>query len=286
MRRVSAARVVHWSSLALVFPLVLAMLVSIASAHDRMPSPRAVVQVEVIAANGTVLRQFPAQDMDRATRSYLEATRGERYRIRIRNTSGERVAVVVAVDGRNIISGARSELAAGEPKYVLGPWESADYSGWRTDLDSVNQFYFTAWQDSYAEAFGDRSARGVIAVAAFREQHHVRQPHHRRAPLAAHESAAAATHERTARASAPAAGQAADQAAEAEPGTGYGERREEGAVQVQFRAQSREQARVLIKYEWRETLCRRGLLTCAPANRLWGDEKLSFAPPPPRVRPR
>ena len=41
--------------------------------------------------------------------------------------------------------------------------------GWRASLEAVNEFYFTDWKDSYAEAFGDRSARGVIAVAVYRE---------------------------------------------------------------------------------------------------------------------
>ena len=60
-------------------------------------------------------------------------------------------------------------LRADERMYVLPPHESATYEGWRTERDTVNRFYFTEPGDSYAAAFGDRSAMGVIAVAAFRE---------------------------------------------------------------------------------------------------------------------
>ena len=70
-----------------------------------------------------------------------------------------------------------------------------------------------------------------------------------------------------------------------EPGTGYGEVRNEPAVRVAFDAESRASSRVFLKYEWRETLCRKRILDCSePANRFWPDDALSFAPPPPRHR--
>ncbi len=75
--------------------------------------------------------------------------------IRITNSTGRRVGVVVAVDGRNIISGARSELEKGEPMYILDAWDTQEYSGWRANLSEVNEFYFTEWKD-----FLRRSVRG------------------------------------------------------------------------------------------------------------------------------
>ena len=102
-------------------------------------------------------------------RSYLQAEKGARYQVRVRNTTGERLGLVIAVDGRNIINGAKSELARAEPMYVLDAWDTQNYAGWRANLDAINEFYFTDWSDSYAEAFGDRSARGVIAVAVYGE---------------------------------------------------------------------------------------------------------------------
>jgi hypothetical protein len=243
-----------------------------ASAH----AEPAAVSVEVLDARGSPLEQVPL-DSARAgvIRAYLAAERGATYRIQVRNESGQRVGVVIAVDGRNIISGARSELAHGEPMYVLEPYGSQSYSGWRTSLASVQQFYFTDFEHSYANAFGDSSARGVIAVAVYREVPHVSEASDElaRAPAAAARADAAGTTAGSAKATAP------------QPGTGYGEHRAEAAVRVAFDAEPREQARVLIKYEWRETLCHRRLLECAQplANRLWDEDgRDSFAPPPPR----
>ena len=127
------------------------------------------MSIEIVDANGQVFREFPVNARDGALRSYLQAEKGARYQVRVRNTTGERLGLVIAVDGRNIINGAKSDLARSEPMYVLDAWGTQDYAGWRANLDAINEFYFTDWSDSYAEAFGDRSARGVIAVAVYGE---------------------------------------------------------------------------------------------------------------------
>jgi hypothetical protein len=226
----------------------------------------AAIDVDVLDASGELLPQFAVSRSGvRTQRAYLAAERGQRYRIRVRNRSGARVGLVVTVDGRNIISGEKSNLLASEPMYVLDPWGSSSYSGWRADLDGVNEFYFTDWSDSYAEAFGDRSAKGVIAVAVYGERERVREYDKRfsqRAPSAA------------------AAESAAPQSADA--GTGYGERVSEAARAVEFDADPRERSRVLIKYEWADVLCRKKSLGCVDENRLWGNDRWGFAPPPPR----
>jgi hypothetical protein len=228
------------------------------------------VTVEIVGPQGESFQQFPVS----RDRAYLRAEKGARYRIRVRNHTGERVGLVIAVDGRNIVSGKRSELKHREPMYILGPWDSEDYSGWRTSLSDVHEFYFTEWEDSYAEAFGDRSARGVIAVAVYREN---LPP-----PQAFRDSESKA-----ARAPAPASA-AADaglgkERAESEPGTGFGERRDEAAVRVAFEAQRQPSTRLFLKYEWPKSLCRRGLLQCGDDdNRFWDEDGLAFAPPPPR----
>jgi hypothetical protein len=242
-----------------------AVLLAALLASPAFPSHRHQdVTVEVIDRNGNAFQQFPVS----ASRAYLRAENGERYRIRVRNHSGERIGLVIAVDGRNIISGQRSELARREPMYILSPWETDDYSGWRTSLDEVHEFYFTQWEDSYAAAFGDRSARGVIAVAVYHED----AP---RQPLAEAESK---SERAQARAASPATADAA-----AEPGTGYGDAREEAAVRVAFTAASRASSKLFLKYEWPKSLCRRGLMRCDDDhNRFWNEDGLAFAPPPPR----
>ena len=232
------------------------------------------VSIEIVDANGQVFREFPVNTRDGALRSYLQAEKGARYQVRVRNATGERLGLVIAVDGRNIINGAKSELSGSEPMYVLAPYGTQEYAGWRANLDAINEFYFTDWSDSYAEAFGDRSARGVIAVAVYRE---VPPP-----PPVAQEYDANEG-QRSAGAAAPAASAADKAARRAESaGTGYGERRVDHATQVEFTAQSNVESRHFTKYEWRETLCRKQVLDCGEQNRFWDESKLGFAPPPPR----
>ena len=205
-----------------------------------------------------------------------------RYEVRVRNTSGERLGLVIAVDGRNIISGKRSELSRTEPMYVLDAWDLQTYSGWRASLEAVNEFATSpTGRDSYAEAFGDSSARGVIAVAVYREVPAARpawQPY-------GENEVSKAGQARGADSAPPAASSA--EAGDAprrdeSAGTGYGDRRIDHAMRVEFTALANPESRHFIKYEWRETLCRKQLLACGEQNRFWDESVLGFAPPPPR----
>jgi hypothetical protein len=255
--------------------LVAGALFYAAGAYAHPDSP---VSIEIVGLDGAVFREIQVDSRDDALRSYVQAEKGARYQVRVRNSSGQRLGLVIAVDGRNIINGERSELTAHEPMYVLDAWDVQSYSGWRASLEAINEFYFSDWKDSYAEAFGDRSARGVIAVAVFREvppPAPVYQPYEERSRSA--DSAAGA----------PAAERSAGKAASAprrdeSPGTGYGERRIDRAVRVEFVAQSNPDSRHFIKYEWRETLCSKHLLDCSEQNRFWDESVVGFAPPPPR----
>ena len=236
------------------------------------------VNIEIVDASGQVFREFPVNARDGALRSYLQAEKGARYQVRVRNTTGERLGLVIAVDGRNIINGARSELSRSEPMYVLAPYGTQDYAGWRASLEAINEFYFTDWSDSYAEAFGDRSARGVIAVAVYGE---VAPPPPVHRPYDDRERSADSARSPAASASPSAR---SDSAAEKSAGTGYGDRRVDRAVQVEFVARDEAATRHFIKYEWRETLCRKQLIECGEKNRFWDASALGFAPPPPRRR--
>ena len=102
---------------------------------------------------------------------YTEAVKGEKYSIEVTNRSDRNVGVVIAVDGRNIISGSKSDLKNNERMYIIGPHATNIFEGWRTGMDRTNRFYFTEQSDSYAEkVFSDASAMGTIAVAAYREK--------------------------------------------------------------------------------------------------------------------
>jgi hypothetical protein len=231
------------------------------------------VSVEIVGSDGRAFREIPATTRDGSLRSWLEAERGARYQVRVRNTGGERLGLVIAVDGRNIISGKKSDLARGEPMYVLDAGQTQDYAGWRASLDAINEFYFTDWSDSYAEAFGDGSAKGVIAVAVYREI----PPTPVYSPRGVRPEEELADADGSTRGAAKAESRRADSA-----GTGYGDRRTDHVIQVEFVARGAADSRHYIKYEWRETLCRKKLVDCGEPNRFWDESVLGFAPPPPR----
>ncbi len=103
-------------------------------------------------------------------RHYFQAFRGRNYSLEVRNTTGQRVGVLIAVDGLNVVNGERSRLANGEAMYVLGPYESAVIRGWRTSLDDIRRFVFVDEERSYAERTGQANGdMGWIRVLSFRE---------------------------------------------------------------------------------------------------------------------
>ena len=168
---------------------------------------------------------------------------------------------MVAVDGRNIISGKQSWLRNDERMYILEPYGQGEFKGWRTSLDSINRFYFTDVPDSYAAAFGDESAMGVIAVAVYPEVPRREEP--------ADLSKAPSRSEQRAAPSAKAEGESA--------GTGFGRQENSPARVVAFEPEKRAPETIYLKYEWRSTLCKLGVVECAkpprlPPNRFWDNE--------------
>jgi len=75
---------------------------------------RGTVDVDIISDRGDEFSVIPFKDFETGSthiiKKYLEAKRGENYGIVIRNNTQERIGVVVAVDGRNIITGKKSFL--------------------------------------------------------------------------------------------------------------------------------------------------------------------------------
>src|SRR5512136_1858472 len=134
------------------------------------------VEVRIITDDGRTLPTYPVRMKHALKKVYAEAVKGDHYRIEVRNRLDRRVGLVIAVDGRNIISGEKSYLKNSERMYILEPYASGEFSGWRTAQNHVNRFYFTDAPSSYAAAFGDGSAMGVIAVAVYPEVRHYRTP--------------------------------------------------------------------------------------------------------------
>jgi hypothetical protein len=239
---------------------------------------RGEVSVEVVSDSGATLLTIPHKDFwksgTRIIKRWLEAKKGERYTVVIRNSTPGRIGVVVAVDGRNIISGKKSDLKNNEDMYIVGAYDQGSYEGWRTDQDTVHRFYFTEPGDSYsATTFQDTSAMGLIAVAVYREKE---QPPMIEEKLRRESAPAAPSMESADRSKS----MAKDQAA----GTGFGEGQYSPTVRVAFDPERKPIQKTLVKYEWRETLCRKGIINCGQEgrNRLWDEGE--YAPFPPGYR--
>lgn len=217
-------------------------------------SNSAEVELEVISDQRGSLRKFAVPtERTKIERSYVIARNDERYRIRVSNRSNRSVGVVIAVDGRNIISGSKSHLKSHERMYILGPYQAEEFEGWRTGRNRTNRFYFTNMNDSYAADWGDQTAMGVIALAVFNE---------RQQQFNKHNSGKIGKHQKFDK----------SQGKKRGPGTGFGEQQWSPSREVHFVAEKRAIAKKFIKYEYRSTLCREGIVQCRPGrrqNRFW-----------------
>lgn len=203
---------------------------------------------------------------------WIAGTPGHRYRVRLSNRSGQRVLVVLSVDGVNAVSGETADPA--QAGYVLGPWQNADIDGWRKSHEHVAGFVFTGRDDSYAARTARPDHVGVIGIAVFDEQvpdrlalEHAR-PRHRPTPPPAVASgnrvAAAEAHGRDGARKATAAGDMATAEASAAPqriGTGHGQREWAPVSSTHFVRASRRPVQVT---QWRyddvASLVARGVL--------------------------
>lgn len=239
------------------------------------------VEVRIVSDAGRELPFFPVSARYPAKKVYAEAVKGEHYKILVRNKLNRRVGVVIAVDGRNIVSGQKSWLKNSERMYILDPYASYEYAGWRTGQDRINRFYFTEVPDSYAAAFNDQSAMGVIAIAVYPEVQRFEPPAQLRSQASEAAPAAPLAGLERKKSAAPAAkAEMSDRAA----GTGYGRSEYSPSHTVEFDPEPRSVENIYIKYEWRSTLCRLGIVSCSrpqpyPHNRLWDNG--GYAPPPP-----
>jgi len=122
--------------------------------------------IEVLV-NGRPLEQYAARG-----RRYIEAINGAEYELRIHNPLGMRVAVALSVDGLNTIN-ARHTSAWQASKWVIGPYQTINISGWQVSTERARHFYFTTERDSYGAKLGQTANLGVISAVFFREQYPV-----------------------------------------------------------------------------------------------------------------
>ncbi len=236
------------------------------------------VDVRIISDSGVEFPKYRAYPRIRETGAYyyMEAVKGERYSIEVANRTDRRVGVVIAVDGRNIISGQKSDLKNNERMYIISPYTTNTFEGWRTGTDRTNRFYFSEQSDSYAEkVFSDASAMGTIAVAVYREK---------RPPIALKSEMPYQTQEAPAGSARQATPEKrsydrAEKEKSEQAGTGFGETTHSPARQVHFEPENVIADKIVFKYEWRQELCKKGIVSCGPGNRFWPDSG-GFAPIP------
>ncbi len=245
--------------------LMFALALSTAAACMPLDA-RDLVELDVIDRdNGQWLPEYGHRGQ-----TWIAGVPGHRYSVRLTNTTGQRVLVVLSVDGHNAVTGQTA--AASQGGYVLEPWESAEIAGWRKSLDDVAQFLFTDLSDSYAARTGRPDNVGVIGIAVFRERQvrtvYAPPPAPPSPPIASQAGARERATGNAAKAAAPAA--SADRAVvEAAPqrlGTGHGQREWAPVGQTGFIRATRSPQQVSqIRYDDVETLVSLGVLPRAYA---------------------
>lgn len=295
-----------------------AVLAPLAAAHwdDDTWAEGSLVDTQ-ICVGGRPAPLYPSSEDDE--RRYFQAVEGGNYTVTLRNKTRERVGVLIAVDGLNVVSGERSSLSAGETMYVLGPWETTTVQGWRTSLDKVQRFVFVDEQRSYAERTGQANGdMGWIRVLAFREQRpwwrtrddddRNRRPDgdERRGPEAAPSGRPRAQLDQEAAPSAPSPGHhdapppsarseskgtnkdarqlnesLADRAGgDSYPGTGWGEERHDSVREVAFTAERIATDHHVLRYEYASGLRALGIFPDRDRLRDRDQGTLGFALPP------
>lgn len=258
-----------------MFTAGLVALFALAAALPAAASGR-IVDLSLVDRNrGEVLPEYPHRG-----RTYVPGEPGSRYAVRLSNRSGERVLVVLSVDGVNAISGENARPS--QAGYVLGPWESAEITGWRKSMHDVAQFYFTDLPDSYAARTGRPGNVGVVGIAVFRERIAYRRPYPMPPPIAPYPEASADRAEAAREAGTGANATRAPQSL----GTGHGEREASYSSRTTFeRASSQPVEVVELRYEDWPTLAAMGVVpghcrgwNCDLEPRAFG----GFVPDPPR----
>ena len=245
----------------------LMLALALTSAAACMPlSARELVELDVIDRDsGQWLPEYGHRGQ-----TWIAGMPGHRYSVRLTNTTGQRVLVVLSVDGVNAVTGQTAAPSQGG--YVLEPWKSAEIAGWRKSLDDVAQLVFTDLPDSYAARTGRPDNVGVIGVAVFRERQlrpvYVPPLAPPSPPIASQAGARERAAGDTAKAAVPSA--SADSAmAEAAPqqlGTGHGEREWAPVGQTEFVRASRSPQQVSqIRYDDADALVSLGILPRAYA---------------------
>lgn len=261
--------------------LLFAALLASASAVASPAASAQLVRLEVVDRDtGQWLPEYRHR-----REGWIAGTPGHRYSVRLTNTTGERVLVVLSVDGVNAVTGQTAHPS--QAGYVLEPWQSTEVAGWRKSHHDIAQFVFTSLPDSYAARTGRPDNVGTIGVAAFRERRLVRPTPMPSPPIAREESMAKSRTVAPAAESSVADARHGGAARQQGIGTGHGQREWSPAAQTSFARASAQPVQVTqLRYESPHALAAMGVLPRIPAHGGYGRPPQAFpggfVPDPPR----
>lgn len=268
------------------FSIVLAaLLIPVVAQAGARPSARGGYSLELVDEWGTALPTFHHRGA-----TYVLGHYGNRYDVRVRNHTGQRIEAVVTVDGRDVISGVVGDYS--RRGYIIQPYGTVTIDGFRQSHSAVAAFRFTSPGDSYSARMGTPQHVGVVGVAIFAERARpVARPYrHRHDDLLGDAAGAAPPAPRRGGAGAAAEASPRAKASQAPSrnniGTQYGETRHSPVVEVAFeRARPNHPDQVLaMYYDDAAGLRARGISVDPPA---WYSgpspfpREQRFAPPPP-----
>ena len=195
------------------------------------------------------LEEHPARGL-----AYIEALRDREYSVRLRNNTGRRIAIALAVDGLNSID-AKTTSAKMASKWVLGPYETITVSGWQVSGSSARRFFFTTEDRSYGAWLGRTDNLGLIEAVVYRER--------RPLPVAEPGPLAGSKRERKSSAAGPSAPEqeaAGEALSDDLAATGIGRRIDNPVRRVHLALENQPAARIRLRYEYREQLVHLGVL--------------------------
>jgi hypothetical protein len=214
------------------------------------------------------------------SQSFIAGSYGSAYQIRVNNQSGRRIEAVIAVDGRDVVTGQPVQPRS-HRGYIIAPHSSTSVDGFRSSTASVATFRFATIPESYAWRTGTSWGIGTIRVWIFEERPQIMR-HGPMLPQGA-PSARSRAH----------GGSSAAEAAPQAMGTEYGEQRWSPVSYTTFvRSSSRASTTLGVRYNSYEMLAAAGIISPTPYSPVYSPVYSpcagpycyptgQFAPPPP-----
>jgi len=123
------------------------------------------ITMEVLTSNGN-----PVTEYHKNGENFIEGRKGSKFSVKIRNNNAYRVSVILSIDGLSVVDG--EEASYKSEGYILNPYETYIIDGWRTNLETVREFFFTKKNNSYSKKSGQGTSNlGIIGLAVFTEKH-------------------------------------------------------------------------------------------------------------------